>query len=118
MEPEIHHGWSGEDVPDEAPRDFRIDAQLNFTTINFTWNPVDANTVNGHFVGYEIEYWKAENTIRKYSIKIPSNSTYKIINTFHAVTNYSAHIRTRNKRLRSAPSDPVSFAMPEGRELL
>ncbi|CAO4374222.1 unnamed protein product [Caenorhabditis nigoni] len=114
VEPEIHHGWSGEDVPDEAPRDFRIDTQINFTTINFTWNPVHENTVNGHFVGYEIEYWKAENTVRKYSIKIPANSTYKIMNSFHAVTNYSAHIRTRNKRLRSAPSHPVSFAMPEG----
>ncbi|CAB3409266.1 unnamed protein product [Caenorhabditis bovis] len=114
VEPETLIGYSGEDVPDDPPSDFRISQHINFTTINFTWSPVDASTVNGHFLGYEIEYWNVENPLRKYSVRIPANHTYKIVTGFQAITNYSAHIRTKNRRLRSRPSDFVTFSMPEG----
>ncbi|CAI5447225.1 unnamed protein product [Caenorhabditis angaria] len=114
VEPEIFEGWSGEDVPEDPPQNFRIENHINFTTLNFTWEPVDEKTVNGHFLGYELEFWRNSNPLRKYSISLLSNETFKVVNTFHAVTNYSAQIRTRNKRLRSAPSDVVEFAMPEG----
>lgn len=114
VEPEIVVGWSGEDVPDDAPTMFKLEKQINFTTVNFTWSPIDESSVNGHFQGYEIEYWRLDQPLRKHYVTVPANVTSKMITTFNANSNYTACIRVLNKRLKSDPTNQVFFEMPEG----
>ncbi|CAD6198575.1 unnamed protein product [Caenorhabditis auriculariae] len=114
VEPETISGFSGEDFPDEPPAEFKIEKIVNFTTARFLWTPVDPSTVNGHFEGYEIEYWNRAKPGRKFYIRTDRNTTTVIVNDFVANTNYSAIIRTKNKRLQSSPSAEIEFEMPEG----
>uniref|UniRef100_A0A8C6WJS8 L1 cell adhesion molecule, paralog a n=1 Tax=Neogobius melanostomus TaxID=47308 RepID=A0A8C6WJS8_9GOBI len=48
-------GYSGEDVPLEAPASVGV-ALVNSTAIRVTWTPVDKNTVRGNLLGYKVQY--------------------------------------------------------------
>uniref|UniRef100_A0A158P8N6 Immunoglobulin domain protein n=1 Tax=Angiostrongylus cantonensis TaxID=6313 RepID=A0A158P8N6_ANGCA len=101
LEPETVKGFSGEDVPDSPPNSFRVEKVVNFSSVSFAWEPVDEQTVNGFFRGYEPlhpqEYPKIQ-----------------LITRLHANSNYTAVIRTRNRRHASAPSPPVHVTTSEG----
>uniref|UniRef100_A0A1I7WMD6 Protein-tyrosine-phosphatase n=1 Tax=Heterorhabditis bacteriophora TaxID=37862 RepID=A0A1I7WMD6_HETBA len=114
IEPDTVKGYSGEDVPESPPADFRITHFLNFSSVNFTWEPVTVKSVNGFFEGYEIEFWKNHLPSRKSKIRVPSSQTFKVISSFSANTNYTVVIRTMNRRYASASSRELSFETPEG----
>ncbi|KAM9750961.1 neural cell adhesion molecule L1.2 isoform 1-T1 [Menidia menidia] len=52
-EPDPVIGYSGEDVPLEAPMDVGV-LLINSTTIKVTWAAIDKETVRGHLLGYKI----------------------------------------------------------------
>ncbi|KAF5893453.1 neural cell adhesion molecule L1.1-like isoform X1 [Clarias magur] len=49
--PEAAIGYSGEDIPLEAPTEIEI-KQLNATTVSVTWEAVSRESVRGHLRGY------------------------------------------------------------------
>lgn len=52
-EPDPVIGYSGEDLPLEAPMDVGVEI-INSTSIKVMWAPVDRDTVRGHLLGYKI----------------------------------------------------------------
>ncbi|PIO64975.1 fibronectin type III domain protein, partial [Teladorsagia circumcincta] len=90
LEPEIVKGFSGEDVPSVPPSNFRVEKVVNFSTVSFKWEAVEESTVNGFFRGYEV------------------------IATLAPNSNYTAVIRTKNRRYGSEPSPEVHLTTPEG----
>ena len=67
LEPEIVKGFSGEDgkefsfqmtracsVPSIEPGQFSVVRVINYTSVEFSWIPVEKDTVNGYFEGYEV----------------------------------------------------------------
>lgn len=114
LEPEIVKGFSGEAVPAMPPSEFRIEKVVNFSTVSFAWQPVDEASVNGFFRGYEIEFWRDVLPARKFRIMMSPNETEKAVTTLAANSNYTAVIRTKNRRYASAASPEVHFTTPEG----
>lgn len=53
-EPRNVIGWSGEDIPVEAPRDFRVGEVLNSSNVLFLWEHIDIERIFGHFRGYKV----------------------------------------------------------------
>ncbi|KAJ1346556.1 IG [Parelaphostrongylus tenuis] len=114
LEPETVKGFSGEDVPTSPPNNFHVEKVVNFSSVNFAWEPIDEQTVNGFFRGYEIEFWRDALPARKYRVIVPSNTTTKMITRLNSNSNYTAVIRTKNRRHASAPSLPVHVTTSEG----
>ncbi|RCN24259.1 fibronectin type III domain protein, partial [Ancylostoma caninum] len=77
LEPEIIKGYSGEDIPAAPPANFRIEKLVNFSSVNFAWEPVPESSVKGYFRGYEIEFWRDLLPARKYRILVPPTQTEK-----------------------------------------
>ncbi|KAK6747669.1 hypothetical protein RB195_000706 [Necator americanus] len=114
LEPETIKGFSGEDVPEFPPSNFKIEKVVNFSSVIFGWEPVPESSVRGHFRGYEIEFWRDTLPARKYRLLIPSTQSKKLITTLSANSNYTAVIRTKNRRHASEPSPAIHLTTPEG----
>ncbi|KHJ92627.1 fibronectin type III domain protein, partial [Oesophagostomum dentatum] len=114
LEPETIKGYSGEDVPEAPPANFRIEQVVNFSSVNFAWELVPESSVKGYFRGYEIEFWRDSLPARKYRLLAPPTQSEKLITTLAANSNYTAVIRTRNRKHGSEPSPAVHWATPEG----
>ncbi|KAK6051770.1 fibronectin type III domain protein, partial [Cooperia oncophora] len=114
LEPDIVKGFSGEDVPSTPPNNFRVAKIMNFSTVSFKWEPVEEPSVNGFFRGYEIEFWRDLLPARKYRVMLQPNETEKTITTLAPNSNYTAVIRTKNRRYGSEPSPAVHVTTPEG----
>ncbi|PIO60502.1 fibronectin type III domain protein, partial [Teladorsagia circumcincta] len=105
-------------VPSVPPNNFRVENVVNFSTVSFKWEAVEESTVNGFFRGYEIEFWRDVLPARKYRIALLPNETEKVIATLAPNSNYTAVIRTKNRRYGSEPSPEVHLTTPEGCELI
>ncbi|XGW30397.1 hypothetical protein V3C99_009405 [Haemonchus contortus] len=114
LEPDTVKGFSGEDVPSVPPNNFRVEKLVNFSTVSFKWEPVEESSVNGYFRGYEIEFWRDVLPARKYRLMLAPNETEKVISTLAPNSNYTAVIRTKNRRYGSAPSPAIHLTTPEG----
>ncbi|GMR48446.1 hypothetical protein PMAYCL1PPCAC_18641 [Pristionchus mayeri] len=114
VEPEIVVGYSGEDVPLSSPRHFRIVQIFNFTSANFSWEPVSAEEMRGHTEGYEIEYWPIHDKAKSRVATVKGAVSHFVLNKLRSCTNYTAVVRARNKKYRSAESSPIAFETPEG----
>ncbi|KAK6014052.1 hypothetical protein OSTOST_20600, partial [Ostertagia ostertagi] len=62
----------------------------------------------------EIEFWRDVLPARKYRIALLPNETEKVIATLAPNSNYTAVIRTKNRRYGSEPSPEVHLTTPEG----
>ncbi|XP_016121606.1 neural cell adhesion molecule L1.1-like [Sinocyclocheilus grahami] len=54
-EPDADIGYSGEDLPLEAPSEVAV-TELNKTAVLVRWSPVSMESVRGHLLGYKVHY--------------------------------------------------------------
>uniref|UniRef100_A0AC35FEE7 Fibronectin type-III domain-containing protein n=1 Tax=Panagrolaimus sp. PS1159 TaxID=55785 RepID=A0AC35FEE7_9BILA len=114
LKPESIIGYSGEDVPLEAPKNFRLSKFNNFSSAEFAWNPVSPETVRGLFKGYKLVYWEDERPLFTDYIRIPVGFNDATISGLTAMKNYSAKIHVINEKYESPSSQNISFNTPEG----
>uniref|UniRef100_A0A7E4V282 Neuroglian n=1 Tax=Panagrellus redivivus TaxID=6233 RepID=A0A7E4V282_PANRE len=114
IKPETIIGFSGEDVPTEAPKNFKLKQFHNFSTVEFTWDPVDPRTVRGAFKQYKLVYWVTEKPHFVDYVEILPEFTTAIIRGLEAMKNYSVQVYVANNGYTSEPSESISFSTPEG----
>ncbi|VDM96423.1 unnamed protein product [Thelazia callipaeda] len=114
VEPTTVKGYSGEDVPLLSPADFSVYDFLNCTTVVLKWELVNQTSVRGHFKGYLVSYWENGKAYAIQNIKVEKDKDELILYGLKPVTNYTAHIRTANRRYLSEFASTVQFTTPEG----
>ena len=131
-------GYSGEDVPLEAPSNFTLNQIIDERSAIFSWNPVNPDSVQGefldipsltpswaliltsftcvyqgHFKGYKIETWtEKEGELR--AREMVSNASKAFVNKFVPHTINFVRVRVINSAYRGPASDILSFRTPEG----
>ncbi|XP_055709240.1 neuroglian isoform X1 [Phlebotomus papatasi] len=108
-------GYSGEDRPLEAPKNFTVLQVTDSTKALMSWSPVSEDSVRGHFKGYKIQVWtqgEGEDNRREIHVKSDSNRALVDKCTPNAL-NY-AKVLVYNSRYNGPPSETVSFTTPEG----
>ncbi|CAL9703005.1 unnamed protein product [Knipowitschia caucasica] len=117
-------GYSGEDVPLEAPQVVGV-SLVNSTAIRVTWAPVDKNTVRGHLLGYKIHLtWKgsrAHHHSRRsrepettWVVETGANEEKKVINDLKPFSHYDLAATVFNSKGEGPLSETLSFKTDEG----
>lgn len=108
-------GYSGEDVPVYAPRDFKLESVVDSRSANFSWSAVAPESVRGHFRGYKIQTWTPEEGEEKLrEVVVPANVTTALVALFKPYSRNVVHVLAFNDAYDGPPSDRIEFATPEG----
>ncbi|GLV37958.1 Neuroglian [Carabus blaptoides fortunei] len=116
-------GYSGEDVPLEAPSNFTLARVLAPTKALFSWNPVSPESIRGHFNGYKIETWIDNDKFNSdpynsdtnhREIVVNGDVTSVVVSKFVPHTKNYARVFVFNGRYNGPPSQILSFETPEG----
>ncbi|KAL4704425.1 hypothetical protein ACJJTC_000424 [Scirpophaga incertulas] len=108
-------GWSGEDVPLQAPANFTLVQVTTGTTALLSWNPVPPDTVRGHFKGYKIQTWTDGEEDMQKEILVKADASSTLVTKFKPFRKNNARILVYNGRFNGPPSDVLSFVTPEGK---
>ncbi|XP_040921501.1 neural cell adhesion molecule L1.2 isoform X2 [Toxotes jaculatrix] len=118
-------GYSGEDVPLEAPMDVGV-VLMNSTTIKVTWAAINRETVRGHLLGYKIYLTRTgsrnhhhrgrrakepENTL---VVETGANEEKKLISDLRPYSHYNLAVTVFNSKGEGPASDTLSFKTHEG----
>uniref|UniRef100_A0A674PMU2 Neural cell adhesion molecule L1 n=1 Tax=Takifugu rubripes TaxID=31033 RepID=A0A674PMU2_TAKRU len=106
-EPDPVIGYSGEDVPLEAPLNLGVLLE-NSTTIRVTWAAVDKETVRGHLLGYK------QLSELHLMVQTGANEEKKSITNLRPYCHYDLAISAFNSKGEGPLSEKTSFMTPEG----
>ncbi|XP_026224665.1 neural cell adhesion molecule L1.2 isoform X3 [Anabas testudineus] len=123
-EPDPVIGYSGEDVPLEAPMDVGV-LLINSTSIKVTWAAVERETVRGHLLGYKIyltrlgsrDHHRGRRTAESESTVVVwtgANEEKKVISNLRPYSHYVLTIKVFNSKGEGPNSEPLSFKTDEG----
>lgn len=108
-------GYSGEDVPLEAPKNFNRLYVKDARSAMFSWDPVSPESVRGHFRGYKIQTWtvdEGEERLREQVVK--ANVTQSLVTIFRPFSRNLVRVLAFNDMYNGPPSDVIEFTTPEG----
>ncbi|XP_037540414.1 neural cell adhesion molecule L1.2 [Nematolebias whitei] len=123
-EPDPVIGYSGEDVPLEAPMDVGVQL-INSMTIKVNWFAVDRESVRGHLLGYKIHVTRkgsrshhrgrrsreSENVVIE---ETGPKEVEKVISNLRPYSHYVLTVSVFNKKGEGPHSEPRVFKTPEG----
>ncbi|XP_038578506.1 neural cell adhesion molecule L1.2 isoform X2 [Micropterus salmoides] len=123
-EPDPVIGYSGEDVPLEAPMNVGV-VLINSTTIRVIWAAVDRETVRGHLLGYKIYLTRTgsrghhrrrrarepETTV---VVETGANEEKKVISDLRPYSHYDLAVTVFNSKGEGPPSETIPFKTNEG----
>ncbi|XP_029291136.1 neural cell adhesion molecule L1.2 isoform X2 [Cottoperca gobio] len=123
-EPDPVIGYSGEDVPLEAPMNVGIEL-MNSTTIRVNWAAVDKETVRGHLLGYKVYVTRVgsrghhrgrrsrepESTV---VVETGANEEKKVISDLRPYSHYALAVTVFNSKGEGPHSETMSFITNEG----
>ncbi|XP_045065381.1 neural cell adhesion molecule L1-like isoform X1 [Coregonus clupeaformis] len=124
-EPDPVIGYSGENVPLEAPMDVGV-VLLNSTAIRVTWAAVDRDTVRGHLLGYKIHLTRfgsrghhrgrrAREPESSMVVETGANEEKRVLGGLRPYSHYTLTVTVFNSKGEGPPSDPpLSFNTDEG----
>ncbi|XP_059480515.1 neuroglian isoform X2 [Neocloeon triangulifer] len=107
-------GYSGEDSPIQAPRDFNVTV-IDSTSALLSWEQVTDESVRGEFKGYKIQTWTDKEGIENMrEIHVAKDNSRALINKFIPYSKNFVRIMAYNGRFNGPPSETLSFNTPEG----
>ncbi|XP_065332463.1 neuroglian isoform X1 [Cloeon dipterum] len=107
-------GYSGEDSPLQAPRDFNV-TLIDSTSALLHWEKVTNDSVRGEFKGYKIQTWTDKEGMENMrEIHVSSDNSRALINKFVPYSKNFVRIMAYNGRFNGPPSEILSFNTPEG----
>ncbi|KAM9829289.1 neural cell adhesion molecule L1.2 isoform 1-T3 [Syngnathus typhle] len=123
-EPDPVIGYSGENIPLEAPMNVGI-ATLNSTAIRVTWAAIDRETVRGHLLGYKIHLSRfgsrghhrarrARELSTTVIVETGANEERKVISNLRPYSRYGLTVSVFNSKGDGPPSEMMSFETEEG----
>merc|ERR1712071_327297 len=107
-------GYSGEDVPLEAPSNFSYTQIIDERSAVLSWNPVNQDSVRGHFKGYKIETW-TDKEGELHAREMVSNASKAFVNKFVPHSVNFVRVRVINSAHQGPASEVLSFTTPEGK---
>uniref|UniRef100_A0A8C1PW24 Neural cell adhesion molecule L1 n=1 Tax=Cyprinus carpio TaxID=7962 RepID=A0A8C1PW24_CYPCA len=121
-EPDAEIGYSGEDLPLEAPSEVAV-TELNKTTVLVRWSPVSMESVRGHLLGYK----KGPRTHSRRSlpmqepaadrnrvIVVHGNKVEMVVSDLQFYSNYTLTVAPFNSKGEGPHSKAYHFSTPEG----
>ena len=116
VSPEEFIGYSGEDVPAEAPTNFTLNEVVGPRSAVVSWNPVNENSIRGDFKGYKIQTWTQKSGEEKFrEIIMKSNSVRSLVQSFKPYDINYARVLAFNGAYNGPPSNVIQFQTPEGK---
>ncbi|XP_025162697.1 neuroglian isoform X2 [Harpegnathos saltator] len=109
-------GYSGEDVPLQAPGNFTLNQVKSSTTALLSWSPVSEESVRGELQGYKIQTWtekEGEKGMREIDIR-GGNKTHAEVSKFIPYSKNFVRILAYNGRYNGPASELLTFDTPEG----
>nr|XP_023689963.1 neural cell adhesion molecule L1 isoform X2 [Paramormyrops kingsleyae] len=123
-DPEI--GYSGEDVPLEAPLGVGVEV-MNSTAVKVKWAPVNTQSVRGHLLGYKVHLRRLgsrsgrerrgkremdkENVV---TVKTGASEEHKVLGGLQPFSHYTTSVSAFNSKGEGPHSEPINFHTPEG----
>ncbi|XP_067118775.1 LOW QUALITY PROTEIN: neuroglian-like [Centruroides vittatus] len=108
-------GYSGEDVPEEAPKNFHVVTVKDARSALMAWNHVPKHTVRGHFKGYKIQAWtpeEGEEHAREEIVGPDKNES--LVSILRPNAENKIAIFVFNERYTGPRSEVIQFRTPEG----
>uniref|UniRef100_A0A8C1PVL6 Neural cell adhesion molecule L1 n=1 Tax=Cyprinus carpio TaxID=7962 RepID=A0A8C1PVL6_CYPCA len=126
-EPDAEIGYSGEDLPLEAPSEVAV-TELNKTTVLVRWSPVSMESVRGHLLGYKIHLRKkgprthSRRSLpmqepaadRNRVIVVHGNKVEMVVSDLQFYSNYTLTVAPFNSKGEGPHSKAYHFSTPEG----
>lgn len=114
--PEEVIGYSGEDIPAEAPPGFKLLEVVGPRSALVSWEEVAKESVRGDFKGYKIQTWTEESGEEKFrEIIMRSDSTQSLVQSFKPFAKNFARVLAFNGAYNGPPSNVITFTTPEGK---
>ncbi|TRY75568.1 hypothetical protein TCAL_04520 [Tigriopus californicus] len=109
-------GYSGEDIPAEAPTSFALQEVVGPRSAIVSWEGVNKDSIRGEFKGYKIQTWTLESGEEKFrEIIMKSDSTRSLVQSFKPFATNFARVLAFNGAYNGPPSNIISFNTPEGK---
>jgi neuronal cell adhesion protein len=109
-------GFSGEDVPVEAPTNLTLNDVVGPRSAIVSWNPVKPESVKGDFKGYKIQTWTENAGAEKFrEIIMKRDSTRSLVQSFKPNAWNYARVLSFNGAFNGPPSNTIKFRTPEGK---
>ncbi|XP_068588755.1 neural cell adhesion molecule L1.2 isoform X1 [Cebidichthys violaceus] len=123
-EPDPVIGYSGEDVPLEAPMNVGV-ILINSTTISVNWEAVAKETVRGHLLGYKIYLTRISSRSHHRGrrsrepestlvVETGANEEKKVISDLRPYSHYALVVTVFNSKGEGPQSETLSFKTDEG----
>ncbi|XP_014002617.2 neural cell adhesion molecule L1 isoform X4 [Salmo salar] len=117
-------GYSGEDIPLEAPKNVGI-VLLNSSAIRVTWEPVNEKTVRGHLLGYKIHLTRfgsrghhqgrrAREPETSVEVETGPKEEKRVLGGLRPYSHYALNVTVFNSKGEGPPSKTLSFETDEG----
>ncbi|XP_076310112.1 neuroglian-like [Tachypleus tridentatus] len=107
-------GYSGEDVPLEAPQNFQLLMILDGRRAKFAWNAVSSTSIRGHFKGYKVRTWAIGDGQHWREQDFSPNATEGIVTVLKPFAKNFAEVAVINQRYIGPPSQTITFTTPQG----
>ncbi|XP_055365994.1 neuronal cell adhesion molecule-like isoform X3 [Betta splendens] len=119
-EPDVAHGYSGEDLPLTAPQNVRYEVQ-NSTLAEVRWDPVPPREMRGILKGYKV-YYRREHALHKHNphhveehvLTFSGNRSHGLLPGLRPFSRYAFNVRAFNGRGEGPASSTHRFETPEG----
>uniref|UniRef100_A0A4W3J3B6 Neural cell adhesion molecule L1-like protein n=1 Tax=Callorhinchus milii TaxID=7868 RepID=A0A4W3J3B6_CALMI len=119
-EPKIATGYSGEDLPEDAPMNVALEV-MNSTVIKVTWSEVQKEKIRGHLEGYKIVYWKIKSLLErrkrhleKHVLTFSGERSHGMVPGLEPYSKYRLAVMVFNRKGNGPESAPIHFDTPEG----
>ncbi|XP_059189152.1 neural cell adhesion molecule L1.2 isoform X1 [Centropristis striata] len=123
-EPDPVIGYSGEDVPLEAPMNVAVEL-INSTTIRVNWAAVDKETVRGHLLGYKVYLTRIGSRVHHRGrrsrepettvvVETGAGEEKKVIGGLRPYSHYTVAVTVFNSKGEGPPSETLAFKTDEG----
>ena len=109
-------GYSGEAEPSEAPKNFALGETIGPRSALVSWEPVNPESINGHFKGYKILTWTDETgKENQREIIMRSDSTQSLVRSFKPFAVNHAQVLAFNGAYNGPPSNTIQIITPQGK---
>lgn len=115
MAPDEVIGYSGQDLPTQEPKNFRLVKLISPSKGLFTWDGVSSESIRGRFKGYKIQAWadREDRDFRTQEVML-GNVTSAEVEILKPFANNTVQVMAANELYTGPPSNAITVQTPEG----
>jgi len=115
MAPDEVIGYSGQALPTQEPKNFKLVKLLSPSKGLFSWDPVPFDSIRGRFKGYKIQAWadREDRDFRTQEVMF-GNITVAEAEILKPFANNTVQVMAANEIYSGPPSNAITVNTPEG----